>query len=186
MSNIVMIDKIKVSQNKADRFSETLTTKIGFADNSAWLVAKGVKDIVDRVAVNWDVYKEDVGVILMSNLPPLKPSQMVSQNLSKGCVSPISFVASNAGAPIAAICSTFGFHGPTLNLTSTLSESLPISYILATQWLEKELARYVFLTSWGMDDDMIFATILLLTLASNTDTKELLNKNQLEEAFLMR
>ena len=161
--------KIAVIENEIFLSNQPITinkrscSNIAYADKYCWYVAETVKKIVDNVLIDWSKMKDNVGIIFLNNLELQDTVSNVQNDLKRGIVSPLLFIASNAGSPISVVASMYGFHGPTINLTMPPENGTFISCLVASQWLYKSQADLVILSGLFLEKNIVYARSILLS-----------------------
>lgn len=95
---------------------------------------------------------------------PKITAQRVMADLNRsGRVSPSAFINANAGAALAICCTSFGFRGPTMNLTMPAAQARTLVDVLAARWLMQDNARYLILIAAEFDpvgEVMVMGTLI--------------------------
>ena len=134
-------------------------------DSTIWPIVYTTHLIVNEMDIDWMSCAEKVGFIMIGNVFPRETSGLIrNELLEKGKVAPFHFISANAGAAISTCCTTFGFKGPTLNLTMP-NDDFNIAKSIAESWIIKDVVKYVFfLTTKYLNHEEFAMTNSLLSL----------------------
>ena len=153
------IDKFKIlsettiNNSLSYALPELLFKKIKNSDPTVSSLVTAIYQIMSNVILPWETEGSEVGIIVVGNaLPQVTTNKLIMELRNHGRVSPLNFINANAGAAISICCTLFKFQGPTMNLTNSDSTGIAAATILASNWLNKQLAKYIFLINADVDN----------------------------------
>jgi hypothetical protein len=144
--------------------TERVKSIVRYADPAAWTVVAAIDQALKRVEDECIAAAEQVGILLVSESGPTETIATVAATARTGYLSPLRFPAATAGSLVGMACIVFGFRGPTLNLTMPTTGGVPIATVIARRWLEQEVVKFMFITTFARrSDGNPLARCLLLT-----------------------
>jgi hypothetical protein len=137
MRQTYRLRKILIKEATREDFPASLIQPIRYIDPVIW---PGLLGVYELLQLDQRPKADGVGVILSGKSYPKEASARVLESLLKnGRVSPLHFTAANAAASISTICTTFQFHGPTLNLCMPVQTALPTIDVIIQHWLSQNV-----------------------------------------------
>jgi hypothetical protein len=120
---------------------------VRFADPAAWIVAsatslavEGIKELVDL--------RDSIGIVVVSSDGPQTAMAEVEEGGRSGFSSPLRYAASSPGSLAGVSCIAFGLRGPTMNVTMSLQEGIPVGVLICSTWLARGIARKMVLATF--------------------------------------
>lgn len=149
-----IVDACVIEQFPFHELDDEMKKGIKNADPTIWPVLASVSRLYKIWADALHARRDHVGIIHYGGaFPKATALKVVNEIKSNRRVSPVSFINANAGAATSICCTKFGFHGPTINLTMRSAHARGIAAALATQWLRKRQAAYLFIIEANFNSD---------------------------------
>lgn len=179
MKPVYRMRKIMIQQAGREDFPAQLIQHIRNIDPVIWPGLLGVYKLMQLNDQKQPT--ENIGVILCGKSYPQQSSRQVLDSLStKGRVSPFDFTTANAAASISMICSTFHFHGPSINLCLPVMEAIETLELIIQHWLNQNIHSMFVIKQ----DDQVCAEvehIFIDKLTANNPENEVLSKESTHE-----
>jgi hypothetical protein len=131
----------ETGSSQRDRFDAKVRATVRYADPAAWTTATAVANALAGAEELLAKWRHEIGMIAISDLGPGGTMAEVQSEGSKGFSMPMHYAASSPGTLVGVSCIAFGLRGPTMNLTMTPQEGIPVALTLCAGWLSRKFAR---------------------------------------------
>jgi hypothetical protein len=132
---------------RRDLFEARVRATVRFADPAAWMTATAVALAFAGVSDLLAEWRHEIGVIAISDLGPAESMTRVQTDATTGFSSPLHYAASSPGTLVGVSCIAFGLRGPTMNLTMSPREGVPVALTLCAGWLGRKAARLMIVAT---------------------------------------
>lgn len=129
------------------RFDPRARSTVRYADPAAWIVASAVSFAIEGLTELVD-HCSSIGVVTVSSCGPQVAMAEVEEGGRSAFSSPLRYAASSPGSLVGVSCIAFGLRGPTLNITMSLEEGLPVAAFLCSLWLDRGIASKMILATY--------------------------------------
>jgi len=123
-----------------------------YADPVAWLVATAVGRAVERCDHELTRVRDDVGVVVLSEVATLTTMRAIAAGAARGRVSPIRFAGASPGLLAGLTCLRWKFRGPNLMLSMSPADGAGPAVAVVRGWLASGAARSVVLGAHFVSD----------------------------------
>jgi hypothetical protein len=148
LETMVIVGSGEAESYQPDLFEPRARTTVRFADPAAWITAAAVARAISASKDSLFPCLHDVGVVVVSDQGPGATMAEVCAAAKTGFSSPLRYAASSPGSLAGVSCITFGFRGPTLNLTMSIDDGLPTALQMCSTWLMRRTARFMVLATF--------------------------------------
>ncbi len=163
-SALMIMGKGEARQPQPELFDARLRTIVRYADPAAWICAVAVAQAVATMKEELTAVRDQVGVVVVSDLGPQETIQALDDAAAAGFSSPLRFPAGNPGSLVGVTCILNGFRGPTINFIMPPESGVPAGLVLAAGWLHRRICSFVVVTSCARPDEQgLCARSLLLS-----------------------
>jgi hypothetical protein len=132
---------------RPDLFEAKTRATVRFADPAAWTTATAVAVALAGAGDLLTEWRHEIGMMAISDQGPAAAMTKVQTDGATGFSSPLHYAASSPGTLAGVSCIAFGLRGPTLNLTMTPRDGLPVALTMCAAWLERKAARFMVLAT---------------------------------------
>ena len=165
MSNLhqlVVIGSGKAGLSQRDRFDAKVRAIVRYADPAAWTTATAVSNALAGAEEFLAEWRHEIGMIAISDLGPGEAMAEVQAEGSKGFSMPMHYAAASPGTLVGVPCIAFGLRGPTMNLTMTPQEGIPVALTLCAGWLSRKVARCMVVATCSTSSSVMKSHAVLL------------------------
>jgi hypothetical protein len=128
---------------RPDLFEAKTRATVRFADPAAWTTATAVAGALAGAGDLLTEWRHEIGMIAIGDQGPAAAMTKVQTDATTGFSSPLHYAASSPGTLVGVSCIAFGLRGPTLNLTMTPHDGIPMALMMCAAWLERKAARFM-------------------------------------------
>jgi len=143
----VVVGSGAAGSSQRGRFDSRVRSIVRYADPAAWTTATAVANALGGAEELLAKWRHDIGMIAISDQGPAGTMAEVQAEGSKGLSMPMHYAAASPGTLVGVPCIAFGLRGPTMNLTMTPQEGIPIALTLCAGWLERKIAQLMVLAT---------------------------------------
>jgi hypothetical protein len=159
----------EAQQPEPNLFEARLRAVVRYADPASWIVAAAVARAVEPLKETLADLRDRVGVVVVGEEGPQEAMQAIDDAARTGFSSPLRFPAANPGAVVGVTCILLGFRGPTMNFIMPRAEGVPVGWLLAARWLERQVVNYAVITTYSRRDGSAVGARSLLLSTAETD-----------------
>ncbi len=128
---------------RPDLFEAKTRATVRFADPAAWTTATAVAVAMAGAGDLLAEWRHEIGMIAISDQGPGGAMARVEKDGTTGFSSPLHYAASSPGTLAGVSSIAFGLRGPTMNLTMTPRDGVPIALAMCAGWLTRKAARFM-------------------------------------------
>jgi hypothetical protein len=139
----------EAGSSQRELFDARVRAAVRYADPAAWTTATAVASALAGAEELLDKWRHEIGIITISDQGPGETMAQVLAEGAKGYSQPMHYAASGPGTLVGVSCIAFGLRGPTMNLTMTLQEGIPVALTLCAGWLERKAAKFMVVAACG-------------------------------------
>ncbi|MGO9317556.1 MAG: hypothetical protein ACLPXT_01280 [Terracidiphilus sp.] len=144
---LTVAGKGEAGASQRDRFDARVRATVRYADPAAWTTATAVANALAGAEELLAKWQHEIGMIAISDLGPGGTMAEVQAEGTKGFSQPMHYAAASPGTLVGVPCIAFGFRGPTMNLTMTPQDGIPVALTLCAGWLARKMARFMVLAT---------------------------------------
>jgi len=133
--------------SQRDMFEARVRATVRYADPAAWTTANAVALTFAGAEELLTKWRHEIGMIAISDEGPGEAMAEVLAEGIQGFSMPMHYAAASPGTLVGVSCIAFGLRGPTMNLTMTPQEGIPVALTLCAGWLARKAARFMIVAT---------------------------------------
>ncbi|MGA3160341.1 MAG: hypothetical protein ABSC77_03920 [Terracidiphilus sp.] len=139
----------EAGSSQRDLFDARVRAIVRYADPAAWTTASAVMSALAGAEELLAQWRHEIGMIAISDQGPGETMAQVLAEGARGFSLPMHYAAASPGTLVGVSCIAFGLRGPTMNLTMTPQDGIPVALTLCARWLERKTAKFIVLAACG-------------------------------------
>jgi len=147
LSKLTVVGSGETGSSQREMFDARVRATVRYADPAAWTTASAVKIAFAGAEELLSESRHEIGMIAISDEGPGEAMAEVLEEGTKGFSMPMHYAAASPGTLAGVSCIAFGLRGPTMNLTMTPQDGIPVALTLCAGWLARKAARFMIVAT---------------------------------------
>jgi hypothetical protein len=143
LNTLTVVGSGEAGSSQRDLFDARVRATVRYADPAAWTTATAVASAFAGAGELLAEWRHEIGMIAISDQGPGETMAQVLAEGTRGFSLPMHYAAASPGTLVGVSCIAFGLRGPTMNLTMTPRDGIPVALTLCAGWLERKTAKLI-------------------------------------------